>query len=350
MTITHSEEAGTGRMAPEQHLYSDMIYRINSAVELIIRKEKDFFDGDNRQYIQLWPNQFESSSGEFRWLQLHDEDWRFNEGMLNAIMALEDEFWESWQKEKDEGWQTLVKSWPETVDTDSHGGPSFGEIDGKALPELWDEVIARANAVGAHPHRDQLLGDGTEKEAAVRHRNALHHAYLKLVEGRSFPNAYHDGLVLDNITKGGKKEEPALFLDRIHSTRAGEESEDGAVRTKYSKVKCYYFGNVEPECIDLFSKPSTKSTGVDWQVKLQRVITRGSNLKHVISIPIYDGGQAGPCRGRLVGIIHGAIMEELRASEENRDCLGKEIAKRVRLHNDKLAEAFRAAGGSTGRR
>ena len=323
-TVTESAGGGTGRMASEQHLYSDAIYRINSVVESIIDEHSEFFSNFD---IQLWPTQLDSFLGEFRWLLLRKEDWRFNEIFLKAIAALEDNFRNSWREEKKGKWKLLANTWPEVVDRTD---PCFGEIDGKLLPDLWDEVIDKpCNYEG-----------GKGKKTTHHH----HRAFMKLVEGRSFPKReYHDGIVLEEITKGGEESEPIL-LDRIHTTRSGEERDkDGTVVTKYENVVCYYSGTEHKRMLGTLRKPSAGTAGVGWQVALQRAIARDYNVKHMISIPIYDGAQAGPCYGRLVGIIHGAILREIENSEEDRDSIGEKIAERVRRHNDKLAASFRAA-------
>ena len=334
--MTESAGGGTGRMAPEQHLYSDAIYRINSAVELIIDEHSEFFSNYG---IQLWPTQLDSFSGEFRWLLLRDEDWRFNENLLNAIARLPEVFWNSWDSEKggtrgdDSGrWETLSKSWPELVDKKN---PDFGDIDGTPLTVLWNTVIARCGEgeETKHPRLEELT---SQKEEQQSH----HHAFLKLIEGRSFPKReYHDGIVLEEIMKGAK-ESPPVFLDRIHSTRSEEQEKD---ITRYENVSCHYYDTERKRSLGTLEKPSAESAKAGWQVALQGAIARAFNVEHMISIPIYDGAQAGPCYGRLVGIIHGAILREIENSEEDRDSIGEKIAERVRRHNDKLAASFRAA-------
>ena len=319
-------------MTPEQHLYSDAIYRINSVVESIVEAEPGFYSDND---IQLWAIQLDSVSGEFRWLLLRREDWVFNEAMLNAIAELEDNFWDSWRDEKKSQWEVLATSWPETGD-EKRLKTDFGDIDGKPLPELWDEVIDRRkeNAVYVHPKKKDFV---EEPERSI----AYHHAFMKLVEGRSFSGEESfEGTVLELVRKA---KDEGMLLDRVHSTQGGLEEEDneGTFRVYEDLVSFYRSDDKDFEEHDRLRKLSSKSRTRPWTVVLQGAIAREDDIQHVISVPIYDGGQAGPCYGRLVGIIHGIILKECEKLERNQ--LGEKIGKAVRRHNDKLAAAFRTA-------
>ena len=326
-TVKEITAGDHGRMKLEQHLYSDAIYRINSVVESIIEEDPNFYITNA---IQLWSNQLDSFSGEFRWLFVRNEDWSLNNRLLEAIADLPKEFWDGWQEEKKKGWESLANTWPDEVD---HNNPDFGENHGMLLPDRWDKVIARRAMDGAttHPCCEALLGEDPDQE---KDRIAYHHAFLKLVEGRSFSKEkYHDGEIIKWIQKGMEE----VYLDSVHSTRDGSTGE-------FKDWEAYYYTTdghlVQWKEKEHFHKPSPESSSTPWQVHLQHAIARTDDIQHIISIPIYDGGLAGSRYGRLVGLIHGAISKPIK----DRNKVGLGLAERLRSRNGELAAAFQAAG------
>ena len=305
MTDARADTPGTQGMAPEQHLYSDVIYRINSVLRSIIDEDPRFYE-DNK--IQLWPFQFDSLTRRFRWLLVRDEDWLLNENLLEAIRQLPEAFRTQWEEEKANKWPTLAETWPEVLDK---GDPDFGMFAGEQLPTLWDRVLESSGA-------------------AIENPGAAHRAIMRLIAGRSFPcDEFHEGLVLKKVKAGARERR---LLDRMHSTPL--KTDDGSFPTTYQQVLSFYDDCGEPDSED----KEVIAVSSTWQALLQAAFARQTDIRHLITIPIYDGDRTTEQHGRLVGIIYGAIL-----GEGDRECIGKEIADRVRPHKREIRSAFRAA-------
>ena len=340
-------------MDDRQHLYSEAIYRINSELQSI--SELDDLK------IQLVPCSFDRRLQCFRWLSVHEDNWKWNDNLLKGSKRALTQLLGT----DKEG--TLCDNWkefgqPRPIAALAEGW--FEPLDEKS-PNNWD--------FGPLLHRWIEIRDGSDWERFDPDMQC-HRALIDLVAGRAIhTDKYVEGLVFKLIKQAACSKKRVSFvtsklLERY--TKAEQLSQDSNSQDSYpeyppAEFKCYYHGDLpDPpryysqetgeirgdegslhahlkECMDLKNisrKDKHEEFGL-WAKLLQNAmmcLDGQEKLHWFVSIPIYDGGTLTEPWGRVVGIVHAMIY---RATND-KEC--SNIAELIIKHFDRLRVVFRA--------
>ena len=338
MTAERTPTANEG-MTPSQHLRSEAIYRINSVLagmveEDEVRTEEERVFG----HVQLQPAMFDPCSRRFRWLLVDKEDWRLNCRLLEALRS-------SLHGVTKEQKSIFLKE--------------CAKIDHK-FGNLCSTLLSRNSAKAPSACIDAVVQKDNEQQWW------LHHAFMKLLEERTFENTqYYDGLVLRLVKERPRSTSgPIMEWEDVSEDRSLDWVYGTVVNPRETKDVVAYYDNEEvtelvfcysqihkiafnslpfmkrylesqKECTNTNELPDTEGP-VSWKIAIQEAVARNVPGEQVVSTPVYDGRATGLRCGRLIGVVHavGNICSVANA---------RNIAKRILKYEERLADEFRAA-------
>ena len=333
-------------MTPSQHLRSEAIYRINSVLAGMVeedemRTEEERVFGD----VQLQPAMFDPCSRRFRWLLVDKEDWRLNSHLLEALRrSLHGDGRDHHGVTKQQ--QSIFLK-------------ECAKIDHK-FGNLCSTLLSRNPTMPPSACIDSVVQKDNEQQWW------LHHAFMKLLEERTFENTqYYDGLVLRLVKERPRSTTESIMewedvlkgrsLDWVYGTVVNPREIKNVVpyydNEEVTKSVFFYsqkhkiafnslqsmkdFLESQKECRNTNELPDAEGPE-SWKIAIQEAVARNVPGEQVVSTPVYDGKATGLRCGRLIGVVHavGNISSDANA---------RNIAKRILEYEERLADEFRAA-------
>lgn len=299
-----------------QHLFSEAIYRINSELEnvrgLMASKKPALLHV--LKGLSFAPAYFDRRLRGYRYITIKNENWRWNDALRNECSSV---LFEMFADDWDRNQVVLAKDWPERVRRTESGTYVFAEAS------HWQRI--------AH-------GTDFDEEA--------HRALLALVSGRLF----RPGRNIEGLCHRCDAEAQAMDarLKFVISEFVGDESPRDARRVwyrfrdgtpsparTYSQREGVYIDEDIPQARDL-NAPT-------FYHALQNAVMRydeSSQLSHMLSVPIYDGGDMADPWGRIAGIIHLNLYTTPDSRPSNEELV--ELGSLFLEEGDKLPDVIRA--------